>query len=326
VAHRQPRRIALLCLLALAGNLLVAASAAFAASEPLAIVASTRGEVLVTSSRGGKPVKAAFGRALQKGDKVSVSPGGAATLFFNDGNVIELGERSSVTVGGKVGAKGQAVAPELPSEVYSQVTRFVTGGSRETGLVALSTLRGESDGTPLILSPRSTDVLETRPLLRWRAVEGAQKYRVILTGEQGEVWRRDATGTELSYPADAAPLGPDADYLWEVQAFSGQAKLRGETSGFHVLPPAQVEAVRLNLSKIEESAGATSPAACFLAGSYLYGRGLYQDAAAQFERLKALDPDSPASHEAMGKVYRAVGLMDLAAAEFQQALALTREP
>jgi hypothetical protein len=37
-------------------------------------------------------------------------------------------------------------------------------------------------------------------------------------------------------------------------------------------------------------------------------------------------PNFPAAHGADGIVYTKVGLMDLAAAEFQQALALTRDP
>jgi Flp pilus assembly protein TadD len=44
----------------------------------------------------------------------------------------------------------------------------------------------------------------------------------------------------------------------------------------------------------------------------------------QFTELSRLSPDSPAPHEALGNVYRTVGLMDLAAAEFQKALELTR--
>ena len=84
--------------------------------------------------------------------------------------------------------------------------------------------------------------------------------------------------------------------------------------------------VRANVSRIEESAGGPdSAAARYLVGSYLAGLGLYQDAAENFGALCKLTPESPGPHEALGNVFTQVGLMDLAAAEFQQALALSRE-
>jgi len=79
--------------------------------------------------------------------------------------------------------------------------------------------------------------------------------------------------------------------------------------------------------RVRDSAGGFENAAAqYLAGSYLSGLGLFLDATEHFGELCKLSPTSPAPHEALGTVYTKVGLMDLAAAEFQQALALTREP
>ena len=76
---------------------------------------------------------------------------------------------------------------------------------------------------------------------------------------------------------------------------------------------------------ISRSAGGPDhPAAQYLEGQYAVGRGLYHDAADRFTKLSQLVPDSPAPHEALGTVYRAIGLMDLAAAEFQRALELSK--
>ncbi len=306
--------------------LLIAASAASA--DPVAVLAAVKGRVEVTPARGGPAVRATFGRALERGDRVSVAAGGAATVFFDDGSVVNLDEKSSLTIGGRAAARPKrAGAPGLPGEVYANVTKFVTGGSRETGLVALSTLRGGSDTTPLILEPRKTALPDGRPTLRWRAVEGATRYRVEVSGEQGPLWDRETADTALEYPADAAALAPGGDFLWEVRALSGQDELRREASYVHVLGADEARDVQGALARIGESAGgAESPAARYLSGSYLSGRGLYRDAATQFEALSRLSPDSPAPHEALGNVYRAVGLMDLAAAEYQRALELGREP
>ena len=302
----------------------IAASTALAASDPYAILASVKGKVEV-AAKGGAPQRATFGRPLARGDKVIVAPGAAATVYLSDGNVIELAEKSAVTIGGTVGSKSPGGA-ELPGTVYTQVSKFVTGGSRATGLVAMSTMRGGEEATPFLDAPRKSDVISDRPTFRWRTVAGATRYRLTLSGDQGDLWNREVSGLTLDYPADAPPLARDGDYLWKVEALGDRGKVREEASVFHVLAADAATTVTRDLQHIAESAGAASPATHFLAGSYLSGRGLYTDAVGHFSELSRISPDSPAPHEALGNVYRAVGLMDLAAAEFQKALELTRTP
>jgi hypothetical protein len=167
-----------------------------------------------------------------------------------------------------------------------------------------------------------------RPSFAWRAVPGATRYKVtVSSAEQGELWHREVEGVALAFPADAASLARTAEYLWEIEAYSDVKSLRKESSVFEVISDVQAHTVRANLARIHESAGgAANPAAQFLAGSYLSGLELFVDAAEQFVAMCALMPSSPAPHEALGTVYSRVGLTDLAAAEYQQALALTREP
>ena len=306
---------------------LIAGPSITASAEPLAVLAAVKGRVEVTPAKAAQPIRAAFGQPLSRGDKVSVGAGGSATLFFNDGNMVELAEKSTVTVGGRVTGRGPTATAGLPTEVFSEVSRFVTAGSRQTGLMAQSPMRGESDARPLILSPRQTDVLTDRPTFTWRRVGGATRYQVSLSAEGGPLWTRSSTGASLAYPADVAALARDADYLLEVSAMGEKDPVRKESAGFHVISAEQSEAIQANLGRIRESAGGEkSPAACYLAGSYLGGHGLFGDAALQFTALSEIMPESPAPHEALGKVYSEIGLTDLAAAEFQRALELTRTP
>ncbi len=299
-----------------------------AAAEPFALLAAARGAVTVTPAGGEAESRATFGRELARGDRISVPKGGSATVYFSDGNVIELGESSTLTLGGRAGSR-PAVGPAatLPAGVYSNVARFVTRGSRESGLVAQSGLRSAEESRPLLLAPRRSDVREERPAFAWRAVEGATRYRVTLSGEEGELWTRESRATELAFPADAPALAGDRDYLWRVDALGEAGRIRSEESVFRVVPGEVRRSVENDLGQIERSAGGPgSPAGLFLAGSYLSGRGLYHEAAARFEALARSAPDSPAPHEALGNVFRAIGLMDHAAASYQKALELTRTP
>jgi hypothetical protein len=317
---------------ALVATLLTLLVAPAAGADPVAVVAAVKGRVLVTSAHEPRGVRAAFGRALERGDKVSVGAGGSATVFFNDGNVIELAEKSAITIGGRLATGPRAAA--LPGDVFAQVSRFVTAGSRQTGLVALAQMRsGDDDTAPLLLAPRRTSVLTDAPELSWRPVPGATRYRVRLTGaNDAELWSREvpapaASGeVTLAYPADAPRLAADTDVQWEVQALDDARTLRRESTTMRAASAEARGDVHSNLTRISDGAGGErSAAARFLAGSYLSALGYYQGAAEQFRALATLAPDSPAPHEALGNVYRAVGLMDLAASEFQQALTLQRD-
>lgn len=318
----------------LAATFLLAArgeAASSAPAGPVAVIASVHGHVDVTSARGGASA-AVFGRPLERGDKVAVGKGGGATLFFGDGNVVTLAERSSITIGAAAGGAPKSAA--LPADVYSHVSGFVTAGSRQTGLVTMADMRAESDaGAPLLLAPRNCAILEDAPALRWRAVQGATRYRVHFGPADGaETWTREvpaAAGAEVSlaFPGDAARLEPGRDYEWEVEALDDKGTMRRESARMKALPPDAGAAVRENLGRIAASAGGEhTPAACFLAGSYLSGMGLHGDAAVRFRELVTLAPESPEAHEALGNLYLEIGLSDWAAAEFRQALALHREP
>lgn len=297
------------------------------AADPVAVLAAVKGKVLVVSAAGGAGTKGGFGRALERGDKVQVGPGGAATIFFSDGNVIELAEKSAMTVGGRISNLAAGPGAKLPGEVFAQVSRYATGGSRQTGLVALSAMRGNANASgSMPIAPRGSDVMTPRPAFAWRPLSGVKRYRVIVSGDAGPLWSREVSDSALAYPADAPALEGDRDYVWDIEALGQHGVLRKDSGAFHVVSAEAAAAVRSNLERIRDTAGgAESAAAAYLSGTYLFGRGLYHDAAAQFGTLTRLSPESPAPHEALGNVYRAVGLTDLAAAEFDRALALSRE-
>jgi hypothetical protein len=299
-----------------------------AGADPVAVLAAVKGRVEVTSAKGGQPVRASFGRPLERGDKVTVSAGGTASIFFDDGNVVELAEKSALVIGGRVGQTAKAgPGAGVPTEVYAEVSRYATGGSRQSGLVAVSSLRAGDVARALVIEPRQTSVLDPRPSFVWDSVGSAARYRITVSNDEGQLWSRESTAPRLDYPADAAPLAAGTDLMWSVQAFSEQGPLRTEETTFHVANADEAAAVRANVARIDSGAGGPGqPAAHFLAGTYLLGRGFYADASRRLEALVQLTPDAPAPHEALGNVWRAVGLMDRAAAEYERALVLSREP
>lgn len=298
-----------------------------AAGEPIAVMVALKGKIQVTPTGSTAAQTAVLGRTLERGDKVAVGPSGAVTLFFNDGNVIELGEKSTITVGGKMGSSKAGPAASVSGDVFKGVTRFVSGGASGKGRIGLAPMRSgqTSDAGALILEPRRTRVTASRPAFKWNPLASALRYRVSVHGDDGMLWSRETTDTTLAFPNDAGPLAA-GEYLWELEVFGDTGSLRREETFFHVLDPSETEQIATHLREIEKATGDSEEAARYVAGSYLFERGLVQDAARQFEVLCRLTPDVPAAHEALGNAYRAVGLTDQAAAEYQKALALTRTP
>lgn len=304
------------------------ACASNAVAEPIAFIVAMKGSVTVAPAKG-VAAKATLGRPLERGDKVQVGLGASASLFFSDGNVVELGAGSTMTVGGKLAAAdAKRVGPGSgeSNEVFTRVSKFITSDRKQAGLVALSPMRGGSATvTMLILEPRVSALLSGRPRFAWRAVGGATRYKVTVTNDDGPVWSREATDTTLAYPGDADSLAGGFDYSWEVKAMSDTGPLRGEESSFHVMADGEADQVRDHLADIQKATGDGSEAGRFLAGSYLVGRGLYADAARQFEELVRLAPEAPGPHEALGSIYQTVGLSDLAKTEINRARSLSGE-
>lgn len=92
---------------------------------------------------------------------------------------------------------------------------------------------GENLEIPFIISPRSTAVLNNKPMLRWNAVSNVTRYTVSIEDQRvgkGKVWTTEVSDSgvaypnqpagdssvkyiKVNYPSDAPPLEPGVDYL-----------------------------------------------------------------------------------------------------------------
>ena len=318
---RSTALLAAACLGMVGAHSSVAASST--SSQPVAFIVATSGRVDVARPSSKSAERGTIGLGLLRGDKVQVAADGAATLLFSDGNLLELSEKSAITVGAQPKVARRPEPDPVMAGVFKSVSEGVVGGSRETGLVALAPVRGGPDRKEIILAPRQTEILDDRPAFRWRGVHGADRYRIVVSGDSGELWQRETGDTSIAYPADVAPLARETDLLWTLHASNDSGPLRDEEAAFRIKPTKEADAIRSRLGQIEKDARGAAP---YLAGAYLAGQGLFLDAIDRLEALCNSRPTEPGAHEALGQLYRAVGLMDLAAAELQTALTLGRQP
>jgi hypothetical protein len=186
--------------------------------------------------------------------------------------------------------------PSLPAEWRARLRRLLTEGHvppSEPVRVALAAVRselalrgeGREEGRePLPLSPVATAVRTTHPSFRWKGVEGARRYTFVLTDrDQTQVlWEGEAgTRTSLTLPEEV-PLKPGEIYAWQVEAMmEGEPRL-SPWAKFWVLDEKTAAEVARWEARFRDSA---------LLLAVLYETyGLFDEAQAQLERLKGLNP------------------------------------
>jgi len=291
-----------------------------------AVVVALRGDVHVTPGGSRRAERAVLGRPLRRSDRLRVGSSSSVTLFVTGGRIVELPSETASTIAEVVDdAKNKTTEDgSLSPDVFEAASQNAVGGSSEEGLVALAPMRGvDGEAQAMIVAPRQTELLSP-PTLTWHRVDGATRYRVRISGNEGEVWRDEGTDTTVAYAADGPPLGSDTVWLWEVEALSDMGVVQRDESTFRVCSTEEAARHESQLALVERTAGSvSSDAALYIAGSYLADHRLYHDAAARFLELSARQPDAPGPHEALGRIYRAQGMMARAAAEFERALALS---
>ena len=188
--------------------------------------------------------------------------------------------------------------------------------------------RGSGSEVPYILYPRSTLVLDPRPLLRWNAT-GAGGYTVSIVSGGEEVWSQSGVGGgELEYPDDAPDLQPGNDYLLVVQSDDTGASSQEDPArglGFRVVGEAERAAIEARRDEILALDSLDEPArhlalAIYYAGLDLDGgRGLWGDAWLLLESV-ARAQNAPAVQLLLGDMLAATKLPDEAQTAYQAAL------
>jgi hypothetical protein len=183
------------------------------------------GKLKVRQKRGETPADGTIGMPVRRGYLLTLAARARATVRCADDSTHEL-----------------EVGPQ-PCPCTS------AGGTQALG--DLPRPRGTdtaNSAIPIIISPRGTLLLNTRPTLRWTAVPKstsdastvptAPVYRVsIYTDNMKLVWSKEGIKkTELAYPSDMPELAP-GDYLLMVSTDTGSSdQENGAGHGFTVLP------------------------------------------------------------------------------------------
>jgi hypothetical protein len=290
------------------------------ASDPLAVVTEIQArqgkvEVKATGSDWQTPKPLL---SLRAGDQVRTVGDARAVLVFTGGRGTQV-----VT-----SANSPFIIQALPAEgstdkartVLGNVTNFLIGQQRERAYQSLSVRSVRQP--PLILAPRDTRVLSGAVTFEWSGSDRL-KYRVRLRGSQGSVvWEQgDLTRRSVAYPASAPALAAGTRYTWELET----QEYGVQRASFEVAPAADAARVRDSLALLTPTAARAYPPAtlALMRAGLLFQETLYADARRELLTGIAAAPDEPTLRLLLGHVYDRTGLTQLAAAEFDEAEALT---
>jgi hypothetical protein len=182
-----------------------------------------------------------------------------------------------------------------------------------------------NDNFPIILSPRHTWLLTTRPTIRWMPVagQGEVTYRItIYTDTMEPVWRREVVSQkEMQYPADADELVRGEVYKVIVQAGQKSSEQeRGADLTFTVLNEAEAKNIKAGEESID---GLNLPEAetQFLIADFYAANGLRVEA---LEKLSVSEKAlrQPTGLRMLGDLYTEMGLTFMAVRRYEAALAL----
>jgi tetratricopeptide (TPR) repeat protein len=210
-------------------------------------------------------------------------------------------------------------------------------GTEGGGAVRQGRLLGGNDARlPYVIMPRHTWVPPGALRIQWHPVAGANQYTVRLwqwsfarEAPGFMVWQTtvDGTVTETQYPG-TYPLSQGLYYSIEVvtdTGISSNADLGFAESGFEVLFPVDETILReqlalLNLANETEN---DSPDQIGLATARIYAdQGILSEAIAILVPLRDRYAQNAEIYQALGDLYSAVGLTQLAIDHYQAGLAV----
>ena len=263
------------------------------------------GKLKVRQRKGQVFAEATVGMIVRRGYRLDLDSGGRASIKCADGKIHQLSP----------GPQGcPCVNPEEGA---------IQDGSR------IPRTRGpDTAGSlfPVILSPRKTLLLTTRPVLRWSPVAsspaGAVTYKVSIVSFAGTIWSRQVTSrTEIEYPADERELTRGEEYKLVVTAGRKTSEDEGGADlGFIVMTDEEAKRIADAEASIRALNLRTSETQFFIADLYA-ARGLSSEAIIKLEALKG-DLKELAVLRLLGDLHAHAGLHREAVTHYENALKL----
>ena len=271
-------------------------------STGINILIVNKGEVKVKKENWKAFQKASTGSLLRPNDYLQIGSNASAFLLCSNT------ERWKPTAG-----KQFKVSEGCPRGTASRPRK-----------VARAQTRAGNEPIPYIISPRNTDLLSDRPLLKWNPVSGATSYQVQLEGG-GLAWQTETNQTQLLYGGQE-PLKSGVKYLLTVTTDKGVSSKQevGANLMFGLMATEKAKVVEEEATNLKKQG--LSPEAETLSLAYLYeGNNLKAEAIALLQSLSQQKSQNRVVYSLLGDFFLQTGLNQQAKLAYEQALALAQK-
>lgn len=272
----------------------------------------TSGEVAI-ERQNGRIVRPSSGTPIYPGDKLRTAQNGQVMLQCAD-----LGIKS---IAGSENQLNSCLLAKEKSKADCSAD-LIKCPDRGDDKVAWNSVP-----VPYIISPRRTQLLENKPILRWNPVAGATSYKLSLRENKTKLnWELTVAGTEVVYPGEPA-LKPGFKYRLIVEANTGvsseSAVGEGDTE-FGLLDESEVERVKSQVGAIGQQV--PNAAAQKLATANLYiSTNLIAEAIETLESLPKSGVETPPIYRTLGDLYRErLQLMPQAEVYYKKAIGIAK--
>ena len=271
-------------------------------STGINILIVNKGEVKVKKENWKAFQKASTGSLLRPNDYLQIGSNASAFLLCSNT------ERWKPTAG-----KQFKVSEGCPRGTASRPRK-----------VARAQTRTGNEPIPYIISPRNTDLLSDRPLLKWNPVSGATRYQVQLDGG-GLAWQTETNETQVLYGGQE-PLKSGVKYLLTVTTDKGVSSKKevGANLMFRVIATDKAKLVKEQATSLKKQG--LSPETETLALAYLYeGNNLKAEAIALLQPLSQQKSQNRVVYSLLGDLLLQTSLNQQAKQAYEQALALAQK-
>jgi hypothetical protein len=284
-----------------------------APEPPVALILSTRGEILIRKPTESTPRKAAPRDFLWRGDRLTIPADGQAVLVFP-----EPGVREEVKGGAEITTDAKGVRPatavvsrvSLPPSVVDGLRdlRPPPDGSR-AGVVVFRSA-GRARAAPAVAPIVGSLVASDRPEFAWTKADRVSSYwvRLSVDGSDRELWRVEATTNRLPFPKDQPALKRGRSYVWTVTDPDRRQIVAGR---FNVADDDEVRLLDEAVALAKKSDDASNVLAAQLV---LEALGAIDRAIPVGERLSRLAPKEPSHLDSLADLYTRAGRPEEAAA------------
>ena len=273
--------------------------------------AEPKGGLKVVQAKGVDPVNATEKMLVRRGNLLNLDPKATAIVLCGDG------------------AQRKLVPGLQPCPCTTPCTPEICGINYDGG--KLRPTRGGADtdksNYPVVISPRATLLLTTRPAIRWTPIAGPREsttYKVTIYGENMKViWSRNADSkTRLAYPDEEPALAEGQTYKVVVTAagLSSESE-RSPGLGFTTLTQDQALALGGEETK-RRQLGLPDAQSRFLISTLYAARELYSEAIDRLEDQYNANREAAVAR-ALGDLYAAVGLNREAEKKYLEGLDIT---